>query len=894
MKHVIGLDLGTNSIGWGLILQDDIGQVRIIKTGVHIFPIGTNVDAKSEKETTKNEQRRAYRGASRNRYRYKLRRENLKLELDKNGMLPDFTELFKQKRHKQSYELYELRSDALRKEIKLSDIGRIFLLLNKYRGFESNSKKIQKEDEETGKVKKGINELENYITKSGAETIGEYFYFKHKEARELYNQKKWHNDNEPVDDRAKDKETGEIVLFNSNGIRRHFGRYTARYMYKKEFDKIWTEQMKYYTELRSGSPKEFETIKDLPYKDKIEALREFRNTLYWKIREYCIYYQRPLKSQKKYVSNCTFENGKYFTINTTIEQKEVIQNIYTKRPKKVIPKSHPLFQEFRVHKQLNQISYSTGLINKEPLRTEWIALIAEYLSTNLKALLNEPKKRKNDEPQKSFHQILSLPSEYKFFMDASDKEKEEEDVNVNEIRGNRTLSVFYEVLGDEKFNQLKSITEIVGEKGTKLLDSHYGKLEILWHHLYIAKNGIMTEEEWVKGILTEPTKWNFTKEQADKLFELNIEPDYGSYSAKVIKQILPLMREGKNEYEALSECESKYMESENEKSQDNQLKGKITQLKYQQLRNPVVERAVSQAIKVVNTILEKYKLEIERDNLEIRIESTRQFKKPRQQRETERRSNNDKDKLRQFYADELNKRKEKLGIKRTIYKYDELIGKYELWLEMGYEKEFNDEEFKDFINLKKEAQEKHRLWLECNRTCPYTGNIIPLHKLFSAEVEIEHIIPLSRSLDNSFNNKTLTYHSTNKLKGKRTAFEFMEEDIRNFKSRLESANFSESKRDQFLKTSVPTDFSNNQLPNTSYIATFTKEKMMEVCRHVYFTNGSATSELRNYDWKLSNLLDKIRYFEDFKIDMDSVYNNYYGFERDFIDWNKKKFKTTDH
>ena len=92
----------------------------------------------------------------------------------------------------------------------------------------------------------------------------------------------------------------------------------------------------------------------------------------------------------------------------------------------------------------------------------------------------------------------------------------------------------------------------------------------------------MTEEEWVKGILTEPTKWNLTKEQADRLFELNIEPDYGSFSAKVIKQILPLMREGKNEYQALSECESEYMKSDDEKSKDIQLNEKITQLKYQQ------------------------------------------------------------------------------------------------------------------------------------------------------------------------------------------------------------------------------------------------------------------------------------------------------------------------
>lgn len=893
MKHIVGLDIGTNSIGWALILQDDIGQVQIIKTGVHIFPIGTNVDAQSQKETTKNEQRRSYRGASRNRYRFKLRRENLKKELASFGLLPDFKKLFKQKGHKQSYELYELRSKALKESIDLKDLGRILLLLNKYRGFESNSK-VQKEDEETGKVKKAITELEGFIANSGAKTIGEYFYFKHEEARELYNQKKWHNDNEPVDDRAKNHETGEIILFQSNGIRRHFGRYTAREMYKREFDKIWTEQMKYHKVLNSGSPEEYHQIKNLPFREKINALKEFKKTLYWRIKEYCIYYQRPLKSQKKYVSNCTFESGSFFTRRLMKDDQEVIQNVYTKKAKKVIPKSHPLFQEFRVYKKLNQIRYSNEFINKQPLKKEWFDILSVYLQTNSKLFLNEPKKRKPEENSKSIHELLSLSNDHKFFVDITDKDLDEEKATVNEITGNRTLSTFFQVLGKEKYDELKSIKEIKGKKGIKVLDTEYGKLELLWHHLYIAKKGLLTAEEWINGTFTDPEKWNLSDEQASELYDLNIEPDYGSMSTKVIKQILPFMRDGKNEYQALSLCSSGYMQSESEKSQAIQLKEKITQLKYQELRNPVVERAVSQSIKVVNAILDKFKSEINREALEIRIESTREFKKPRQERESERRKNVEKDKLRQFYADELNKRKEKTGIKSTIFKYSEIISKYELWLEMGYDKEFNDEEFKDFIKLKKEAQEKHRLWLECNRMCPYTGAIIPLSKLFSPEVEIEHIIPLSWSLDNSFNNKTLTYTNTNKIKGKRSAYEFMKDDLKNFTKRIKAANFSESKQDQFLNATPQTAFANNQLPNTSYIASFTKKKMLEVCRKVYFTNGSATSELRNYDWKISNLLDKIRYFEDSNIDMDEIYTNYYRFEKDYFEWRIKKQKSADY
>ena len=104
-KHIIGLDIGTNSLGWCLLKEFEDGTIEIIKTGVHIFPIGTIVDDVSNKEKTKNEQRRSYRGASRMRYRFKLRRGNLKEVLSSLGMLPDYSRLFRpyNKKEKKQY-----------------------------------------------------------------------------------------------------------------------------------------------------------------------------------------------------------------------------------------------------------------------------------------------------------------------------------------------------------------------------------------------------------------------------------------------------------------------------------------------------------------------------------------------------------------------------------------------------------------------------------------------------------------------------------------------------------------------------------------------------------------------------------------------------------------------
>ena len=928
-KHVIGLDIGTNSLGWSLIKEYEDSRIEIVKTGVHIFPIGTIVDDKSNKEKTKNEQRRSYRGASRIRYRFKIRRKNLKDALNVLGMLPDYSKLFKpfskkEKKNKanleraQSFELYKLRADAINPEnkIPLQEIGRVFMLLNKYRGFKSNAKKLQQKDSEAGKVKKGYESLQQLITNSGADTIGEYFFKMHEKSKQWYDENKWHNSNEPIDERAYN-DAGEFILFNSNGIRRHHGRYTLRDMYTNEFDKIWSAQKEHYPELFTGSKKEYDEIIRLPYKERIEALKEFKKTNYWHIRDYCIYYQRPLKSQKKYVSNCQFESGEFelkkYTITDNNIEKEKEKRIWKKKAKKACPKSHPYFQEFRIWQKLHQISYSSveeDVYNKS-LKTEWLPVLVEALTHHFELFLNKtPKVIKENKLwfSKILQQkgLIQNADNYTFHIDKADEDIDHEEKNENRVTGNVTYASFLEALGEETFNKLKNettkrIEQINKEEVIHVEDS---KLFQLWHHLYIAKDGLFKEDDWLKCILTEPTKWNFTPEQAQKLINTGLQPDYASYSSKVLKAILPEMRKGLNEHEALKVINRGYVNQDNTVGKQIILKEKISQLNYQELRNPVVERALSKTIKLVNAILEKYKNDIDRDIFEIRIESTRQFRKPRQERENERRKNADKEKLREQYAAYLTKNKEKIGFKKDIYKYDSIVGKYELWLQMNMneEDEVFIQEFKGFSKLtKQEDRQKHQLWLECGRMCPYTGKIINLTDCFSSEVEIEHIIPLSRSLDDSFNNKTLTYSYTNAAKGKMTPLEYLEKlggtALKDFKARLKSKtnDFSDNKKELFLAEGVKQDFSSNQISNTSYIATYTREKMWEVCKkqNVQFTNGSATSELRNKDWGLSNLLDKIRYEEDCKINIDEYYKEYYSLRKGFIEWYRKKYNTTD-
>ena len=70
--------------------------------------------------------------------------------------------------------------------------------------------------------------------------------------------------------------------------------------------------------------------------------------------------------------------------------------------------------------------------------------------------------------------------------------------------------------------------------------------------------------------------------------------------------------------------------------------------------------------------------------------------------------------------------------------------------------------------------ERWMLWEECGHRCPYTGDCISFDGLFRAgEFEVEHIWPRSRSLDDSFRNKTLCRKDVNIRKGNQTPYELL-------------------------------------------------------------------------------------------------------------------------
>lgn len=162
---------------------------------------------------------------------------------------------------------------------------------------------------------------------------------------------------------------------------------------------------------------------------------------------------------------------------------------------------------------------------------------------------------------------------------------------------------------------------------------------------------------------------------------------------------------------------------------------------------------------------------------------------------------------------------------------------------------------------------KYKLWKECQYKCPYSGSPIPVEKLFTNEVQIEHIIPYSRSLDDSFMNKTLCYDYINKEKGKRTPFEYYsshgieawteakQRALSIFYDNVEfSGRYNKFKRFATEKFN-DVGFISRQLNDTRYLSVEAKNYLSLICKNINVPTGQHTSNLR-HKWGLNSILSK--------------------------------------
>lgn len=142
-KNILGLDLGTNSIGWAFVkeAQDKAEQSSIEKIGVRVNPLTVDEQTNFEKgkPITTNAGRTLSRSTRRNLQRYKLRRENLIQLLKQNNWIDDASILAENGNHS-TFQTYALRSIAATSEISLHEFARVLLMINKKRGYKSSRK----------------------------------------------------------------------------------------------------------------------------------------------------------------------------------------------------------------------------------------------------------------------------------------------------------------------------------------------------------------------------------------------------------------------------------------------------------------------------------------------------------------------------------------------------------------------------------------------------------------------------------------------------------------------------------------------------------------------------------------------------------------------------------
>lgn len=155
---------------------------------------------------------------------------------------------------------------------------------------------------------------------------------------------------------------------------------------------------------------------------------------------------------------------------------------------------------------------------------------------------------------------------------------------------------------------------------------------------------------------------------------------------------------------------------------------------------------------------------------------------------------------------------------------------------------------------------KCRLWEECQRQCPYTGRSICSAALFgpNPEFNIEHIVPYSRCLDNSFMNKTLCENAGNARKGNQTPAELYAGDPDRYEAVLQRAKrlpYAKFKRFAREYAGQDTDgFVSQQLNETRYIARQTKDYLQQLGCPVSAVKGGTTGLLRTA-WRLNNILN---------------------------------------
>ena len=1017
-KHFLGLDIGTNSIGWSVISTkaDENGNEQpdsINSAGVRIIPMDASVLGDFEKGNSKSQtaDRTKYRSARRLYERYKLRRERLHRilrlmgflpahyaeRLDRYGkfvgeaepklpwtvdsqgkpkflfqdsfdeMLADFMEsqpAMLAEGHKVPYDwtLYYLRKKALTQRIGKEELAWILLNFNQKRGYHQ----LRGEEEDAGPAKtrqyfasqtvvdiidtgndyKGMHVL---IVTLADGTRGKIFK---KEIPSWIGQKKdiivtvdidkdgndRYDENGELSCRFKipteqeweekwklikaktendldcsGKTVGEYIYdallqTPSQKIRGKLVRTIERKYYKEELCRILDKQKEFHAELSDRLLYGLCVNELYPQNEAHRHLVSGRG-LAWLLVEDVLFYQRPLKSKKSLIANCPYEEH-VVTDKETGEEKRV--------GIKSIPKSHPLFQEFRLWQFISNLR----IYQKEKVVGGKVCLDVDVTGDLLSAEDDRTALFDWLNGQKTIKQsdLLKCPV-WGFKKDETGNYRwnyvEDKPYPANETRG--------------------LLLEWLGKAG---IDHDFLTPErefALWHILY----SVSFEDELRKALGKFAEKNGLDSKFVETFVRIPpFDKDYGAYSCKAIKRLLPLMRMGKYWKEdeidrdtreridkiVAGECDdtikmrvrekaihltdvsafrglplwlacyvvyNRHSEAKNAGrwTSPDDIDNYLNDFKQHSLHNPIVEQVILETLRTVRDIWRNVG-HID----EIHVELGRDMKNPKDKRAqlTRQIQENENANLRvkALLTEFLNPEFDIANVRPYSPSQQELLRIYEKdVLDNADEipdnisailKKFNESDIKKRPTTSEVM--RYKLWLEQKCRSPYTGRVISLSKLFTPAYEIEHVIPQARYFDDSLSNKVICESEVNKLKGSMLGYEFICKhhgekvqlsggdsveilSVDSYEDLVKTAyTHNKPKMRKLLMDDIPEQFIARQLNDSRYISKFIKSLLSNIVReegeeegtskNLVVCTGGVTDRLKR-DWGINDVWNRI-------------------------------------
>lgn len=578
MKKVLGLDLGTNSIGWALVdYEFGNNDSKILGMGCRIIPMDGemlgNYEAGISVSQTAN--RRQARGARRLKDRYKLRRKRLIATLKILGWLPEnfapghvmpvlperldeMHAMFGTTQITHDWSVYLLRKKALTEKIELQELARILLHMNQRRGFKSNRKAnnentLPANPEDTEELPARESKIE-VVTITSVKDTGEMTRGKKVFEITLTNGIKGNITRDTRPDWEEKEMELEIRVIRSK--KDPLPRYEFAMPNKTDWQKMKEALQKDIN--RSGlHPGEYfleEILKNRNYRirERIidrslfiaeltaiwETQEKFHPELTSKLKRAAIadaLYTHNNEKRKELLANNLLHllvndiiyyqrplKSKTSTIgDCRFEKKSVwlkdIKGNVAQPGLKAIPASAPLFQELRIWKIIHTLKVFAKEKKVDGVLKNDIEETLQFLTPEIKQELFVIFDNRDEVEIKDILKFLKLNSDTHYLNYPEN----------TRFKGNETKSKFRKIFSRLKF-----------QEGINLLNNNE-RLYDLWHLVYSIEDSI-TIEKVLKG-----KKWQFPEQVAKAISNLPAySSQFGAYSSKALTKMLPLMRCG--------------------------------------------------------------------------------------------------------------------------------------------------------------------------------------------------------------------------------------------------------------------------------------------------------------------------------------------------------------